>query len=70
LIRNEQDRPKQVRYSIQHQEEKRTCPNWQLSQRFCLLPLGGGQPMLLRLQYLNRVRMRFIIPVTCHQQAV
>jgi hypothetical protein len=42
----------------------------QLSQRFCLLPLGGGQPMLLRLQYLNRVRMRFIVPVTCHQQAV
>jgi hypothetical protein len=24
----------------------------------------------LRLQYLNRVCMRFIIPVTCHQQAV
>jgi hypothetical protein len=38
-------------------------------QRFCLLPLGVGQPILLRLQYLNRVRMHFIIPVTCHQQA-
>jgi len=55
---------------MEHQEEQRTCPNLQSLQRFCLLPLGGGQPILLRLQYLNRVRMRFIIPVICHQQAV
>jgi hypothetical protein len=55
---------------MQHQEEKRACSNLQSLQRFCLLPLGGGLPILHRLQYLNRVRMRFIIPVTCHQQAV
>jgi len=69
-IRNEQDRPKYIRYSMQHQEEKRTCSNLQSLQRFCLLPLCGGRPILLRLQYLNRVRMRFIVPVTRHQQAV
>jgi hypothetical protein len=55
---------------MQHQEEQRTCSNSQSLQRFCLLPLGGGQPILHRLQYLNRMRMRFIIPVTCHRQAV
>jgi hypothetical protein len=69
-IRNEQDRPKHIRYSMRHQEEKRACSNLQSLQRFCLLPPGVGQPILLRLQYLNRVRTRFIIPVICHRQAV
>jgi hypothetical protein len=55
---------------MQHQEEKRTCSNLQSLQRFCQLPLGVGQPILLRLQYLNRVRMRVIFPATCHQQVV
>jgi hypothetical protein len=44
--------------------------NLQSLQRFCLPPLGGGQPSFLRLQYLNRVRMRVIFPATCHQQVV
>jgi len=35
--------------------------NLQSLQRFCLPPPGGGQPILRRLQYLNRKRMRFII---------
>jgi hypothetical protein len=47
---------------MEHQEEQRTCSNLQSLQRFCLLPLGGGQPILNRLQYLNRVRMRFYHP--------
>ena len=63
-IRNEQECPKYVRYSMEHQEEQRTCPNLQSLQRFCLLPLGGAPTRsLLRLQYLNQVRMRSIIPV-------
>jgi hypothetical protein len=53
-----------------HQEERRTWSNLQSLQRFCLPPLGGGQPSFLRLQYLNRVRMRVIFPATCHQQVV
>jgi hypothetical protein len=69
-IRNEQDRPKQVRYSMAHQEERRRWSNLQSLQRFCLPPLGGGRPIFLRLQYLNRVRMRVIFPATCHQQVV
>jgi hypothetical protein len=53
-----------------HQEERRTWSNLQSLQRFCLPPLGGGQPIFLSLQYLNRVRMRVIFPATCHQQVV
>ena len=35
-IRNEQDRRKQVRYSMQHQEEQVACPNSQPLRRLCL----------------------------------
>jgi hypothetical protein len=48
---------------MEHQEEQHTCSNLQSLQRFCLPPLGGRQPISLGLQYLNRLRMRFIIPV-------
>jgi len=41
-IRNEQDCPKYVRYSMEHQEEQRTCPNSQSLQRFRLLQLGSA----------------------------
>ena len=40
-IRNEQDRLKQVRYSIQHQEEQVTCPNLQSLRRPWLLCLAA-----------------------------
>jgi hypothetical protein len=40
-IRNEQDRPKHVGYSMEHQEEQPTCPDLQSLQRFCL-PLGSA----------------------------
>jgi hypothetical protein len=70
LIRNEQDRGKQVRYSMAHQEEQRTWSNLQSLQRFCQQPPGGAKLILLRLQYLNRLRMRVIFPAICHQQVV
>jgi hypothetical protein len=69
-VRNEQDRSKQIRYSMAHQEERRTWSNLQSLQRFCQQSPGGAQPILLRLQYLNRLRMRVIFPATCHQQVV
>jgi hypothetical protein len=69
-IRNEQDRSKQIRYSMAHQEERRTWSNLQSLQRFRLPPLGGAQPIFPRLQYLNRLRMRVIFPAICHQQVV
>jgi len=31
---------------------------------------GGGQPVFAQAAISEPVRMRFIIPVTCHQQAV
>ena len=36
---NEQDRPTQVRYAMEHQEEKRACSNLQSLRRPCLLCL-------------------------------
>jgi hypothetical protein len=61
---------KQVRYSMAHQEERRTWSNLQSLQRFCQQSPGGVQPILLRLQYLNRLRMRVIFPATCYQRVV
>jgi hypothetical protein len=62
-IRNEQDRPKCIRYFMEHQEEKRACSNLQSLRRPCLPCLAADSLCLLRLQYLSRARMRFIIPM-------
>src|SRR6267154_4484865 len=69
-IRNEQDRPKQVRYSIQHQEEQVTCSNVQSLRRLCLLCLVADSLRSPRRRYRNQGACAVYQPVpTCYRQA-
>ena len=56
-VRVQQDRPKYVCYSKEHQEEQPTCPNLQALQQFCPLPRGSA----CMTQYLIAARAAIIL---------